>query len=295
MLLRHIRYFLAVAEHRNFTRAATALHVSQPALSQQIKQLEASLGVRLFDRSAKNIALTDAGAAWMDHAKLCLQHIQAGARAIQDVGAVNRGVLRCAAPPTFTPYLIGSLIDRFHGLHPGVAVSFLEIAQEQIEALLAADELDLGIGFRPVQAAAIEGTALYEETLRVVVSKDHGSAARSAPLSPAGLSAEPLVLLNRAFATRQHVDAYCALHDIVPRLAVEVNSIGALLEIVRRGKLATVLPDQVTAVHGELLALPLLLPMPSREVFLLQRKGAYRSAASAALVQLLHTPEFDIK
>jgi LysR family cyn operon transcriptional activator len=76
MLLRHIHYFLAVAEHRGFTRAATALHVSQPALSQQIRQLEESLGAQLFDRSGRHIQLTDAGEAWLGYAKNALRSLE---------------------------------------------------------------------------------------------------------------------------------------------------------------------------------------------------------------------------
>jgi LysR family cyn operon transcriptional activator len=288
MLLRHIRYFLAVAEHRNFTRAATALHVSQPALSQQVRQLEALLGVQLFDRSGKSVRLTDAGEAWMGHAKLGLQHLHAGARAIQDIGALHLGVLRCAAPPTFSLYLIGPLMDRFHALHPGVAVSFLEIAQEEIEAMLTDDKIDLGIVFRPLRPTDLDYTPLYEEELGFVTAASHRLAAVSAPLSPAALAAEPLVLLNSSFATRRHIDAYCALHGIAAQVAVEVNAVGALVEIVRQGKLGTVLPAQISATHQELRAIPLQQPMAPREVGYLRRKGAYRSAASNALVDVLN-------
>lgn len=288
MLLRHIRYFLAVAEHRNFTRAAAALHISQPALSQQIKQLEEMLGAQLLDRTGKSVRLTDAGAAWMVHAKLGLQQIHAGARAIQEVGALEQGVLRCAAPPTFTPYLVGPLISRFQELHPGVAVSFFEIAQEEIEAKLADDELDIGIAFRPLHPTDLDYTPLYEETLSFVAGAGHLLAARSAPLSPEALSAEPLVLLNSSFATRQHIDAYCALHGIAAQVAVEVNSIGALVEIVRQSGLGTVLPDQISAGHPELRAIPLLPAMASRQVVYARRKDAYRSAASNALIDVLN-------
>ena len=91
MLSRHINYFLAVAEHGSFTRAASALHVSQPALSQQIRQLEESLGVPLFDRSGRTIRLTDAGEVWRQYASRALQELGAGKRAIHDVADLTRG------------------------------------------------------------------------------------------------------------------------------------------------------------------------------------------------------------
>src|ERR1700736_851018 len=117
MLLRHIRYLPAVAEHRNFTRAAEALHVSQPALSQQIRQLEETLGVLLFDRSGRAIQLTDAGHAYVEYARRALRELDAGQRAIHDVRDLSRGQLRLALTPTFHPYLIGPLVGGFHTLH----------------------------------------------------------------------------------------------------------------------------------------------------------------------------------
>lgn len=288
MLLRHIRYFLAVAEHRNFTRAAAALHISQPALSQQIKHLEALLGAQLFDRSGKSVRLTDAGEVWKSHAKLCLQHLHAGARAIQDVGISHGGVLRCAAPPTLSLYLIGPLIARFHQLHPGVTISFLEIAQEDIEAKLANDELDLGIAFGPMQLSELDCTPLYEETLGFVTGASHRLGARTASLPLAAFATESLVLLNRSFATRQHIDAYCAFHGITAQVKVEVNAIGALVEIVRQGTLGTVLPSPISAVYKDLRALALLPSMTLRQVVCCWRKGAYRTAASRAFVDELN-------
>ena len=120
MLSRHINYFLAVAEHGSFTRAASALHVSQPALSQQIRQLEESLGVPLFDRSGRTIRLTDAGEVWRQYASRALQELGAGKRAIHDVADLTRGSLRIAVTPTFTSYFIGPLMADFYyqnGIH----------------------------------------------------------------------------------------------------------------------------------------------------------------------------------
>lgn len=85
MLLRHIRYLLAVAEHRNFTRAAEALHVSQPTLSQQIRQLEEALGTQLLDRTGRTVRATDAGAAYIGYARRALRELEAGERAVHDV------------------------------------------------------------------------------------------------------------------------------------------------------------------------------------------------------------------
>ena len=149
--------------------------------------------------------------------------------------------------------------------------------------MLADDGIDLGIAFQPRQPNDLDYTPLYEEKLGFVTAASHRLAASPFPLSPAAFAAEPLVLLNSSFATRRHVDAYCALHGIAAQVAVEVNAVGPLVEIVRQGTLGTVLPAQVSATHQDLCAVPLLHSMASRQVGCLRRTGAYRSAASNAL------------
>lgn len=216
MLLRHIRYFLAVAEQGNFTRAAEALHVSQPTLSQQIKQLEENLGTPLFDRSGRTVRLTDAGMAWMRYARLALQDLEAGTRAIHDVATLERGNLRLAMTPTFTAYLVGPVIDAFYRQYPGVSVSIHEMTQDRIEALLAEDRLDVGIAFSQAQSVDIVAEELFTESLNMMVGAQHPLVQQREPLSAQVFEQQPLVLLSEDFATRQFIDDYCRRQDPPP-------------------------------------------------------------------------------
>ncbi len=287
MLLRHIRYFLAVAEHGNFTRAADALHVSQPTLSQQIRQLEGALGVPLFDRSGRGVRLTEFGEVYLRHARAALRQLDAGRRALHDVEDLQSGSLRLAMTPTFTAYLVGPLVERFHACYPKLTLAIREMPQEQIEALLLEDELDLGFAFEPVLPADIDAQPLWEEALALVVGPGHRHARRQRPLAPADLADEPLILLSRAFATRVNIDQYFAAHGVAPRVAIEVESLHALLEIVGGDRLATVLPAAVAARHAGLSVVELMPSLPRRTAALLTRRGAYRSAAARALVACL--------
>ena len=287
MLLRHIRYFLTVAEHKNFTRAAEALHVSQPTLSQQIRQLEDTLRTQLLDRSGRTVQLTDAGEAWMRYAKLALQDLDAGVRAIHDVGELSRGNLRLAVTPTFTAYLVGPIVDGFHQMHPGIRIDIRELTQDQMEAQLADDKLDIGVAFGPASSADIESQPLFEETLSLVVGRSHPRASRRNALTASDFGKEPLILLNDTFATRRFIDDHCARRHIRPFVVIEANSTSAIVEIVRRGQLATILPDHIARLHEGLHPMPLDPPLPTRTAAVLQRKGAYRTAASRAFVQLL--------
>ena len=156
MLSRHINYFLAVAEHGSFTRAASALHVSQPALSQQIRQLEESLGVPLFDRSGRTIRLTDAGEVWRQYASRALQELGAGKRAIHDVADLTRGSLRIAVTPTFTSYFIGPLMADFYARYPGITLQLQEMSQEKINEAIA-DGCERGGDYFIIEKSAKRG------------------------------------------------------------------------------------------------------------------------------------------
>lgn len=285
MLLRPIHYFLAVAEHRSFTRAAAALHVSQPALSQQIRQLEDMLGAQLFDRSGRATRLTDAGQVYFSHARKALQDLEEGRRAIHDVGDLSRGSLRIAITPTFAAYLIGPLVEGFHERYPNVALTIREMPQERIEAALADDEYDIGIGFEEVHSADISSRGLLVETLALVVGRGHRLAGRKT-IGLRALNDESLVLLTAEFATREQIDRYCRQNNLRPRVLMEANSLGAVIEIVRRTTLSTLLPAKIASEREGLVAIALAPSRLKRTAVLMQRRGAYQTAAAREFVRL---------
>lgn len=286
MLLRHARYLLAVADHGSFTRAAAELHVSQPALSQQIRQLEETLGAQLLDRSGRVVRATDAGRVYIDHARRAVREFEAGRRAIHDVEGLERGVLRVAFTPTFTTYLVGPLAQRFYARHPGVKIGISIIAQAEMEAALTADALDLGIAFGDVRTEDVAAEPLYQERLCLIVDEGHPATCGRTVMPAAELQGMDLALLNTTFVTRQTIDQYFHDHRIAPRVAVESDVEDSLVAIVRGSALATVAPEAV-AHRGELKAVRLSPPIPERTVAVLLRRDAYRSAAVRAFLRLL--------
>ncbi|MQU55606.1 transcriptional regulator CynR [Pseudomonas sp. FSL R10-1339] len=285
MLARHIKSFLAVAQHHSFTKAAAALHVSQPALSQQVRQLEESLSAQLFDRSGRTTRLTDAGEVYLRYARRASQELEEGKRAIHDVGDLSRGALRVALTPTFTTYLVGPLVEAFHSRYPNITLNLREIAQEQMEELLLADELDVGIAFEDGHSQDIETQPLLIEALALVVGERHPLAGQSA-IDLDALSAESLILLSEEFATREQIDRYCRQHNITPRVKMEANVIGAVIEVVRRTTLSTLLPATVALAHQGLFAIELSPQRLHRTAVLMQRKGAYQTSAARAFIEL---------
>ncbi|GAA4680371.1 transcriptional regulator CynR [Gordonia humi] len=288
MELRHIRYLLAVADHGNFTRAAEALHISQPTLSQQIKQLERSLDVELLDRSHRVVTLTDAGAAYAHHARLALRDLDAGSRAVHDVLDLSRGHVRVAMTPTFSAYLVGPLIKRFREECPHLTLTLLETTQDRIETGLMADEIDVGIAFARPHLPGILASGLYVEGLTLATRRGHGLVRRSSATPIDALDDVPLALLSTDFATRTHIDRHFVDSGVTPKVTVEVNSVSSLIEVVRSSDLATVLPTLATDAHDDVARVPVTPALPDRAVELLVREAGHRSSAARAFVTVAH-------
>jgi LysR family cyn operon transcriptional activator len=287
MLLRHLRYLLAVADHGGFTRAAEALHVSQPTLSQQIRQLEDTLGVSLFDRTSRTVKPTDAGEAYIECARRVLVELAAGKRALHDVKDLSRGSLRLAMTPTFMAYLVGPLVRDYVARFPNIHLQIFELSMDDIEARLANDSLDIAIAFSQVRSADIESIPAFTETLGVMVGRDHPLYESNSGLSAEDLAQLEFALLAQDFVTRTRIDEYFAQAQITPKVVIEVNSVNTLLEIIRHTAIATILPEAIATQDRALRKIPLLGEAPKRGAALLRRKNNYHSAASLAFMDLV--------
>ena len=243
MVPRSIRYLLAVAENHSFTRAAEALHVSQPTLSQQIKLLEEALDAQLLDRSGRTVRLTEAGEVYARHARRALEELDAAKRAVVELEDLSRGFLRLGMTP-ITEYLTTSLLEDFSARYPGIVISAMEMSQDQIEAGVAESTLDAGIAFTHRSAtelwsSKIEMHTLFVEPLSLAVGAGHPLAGQKAPVGIEVLRSEPMVLLNENFALRRHFDLYCLEHGVRPKIAVETNSLSMMIQSVGLGRLVT--------------------------------------------------------
>ena len=290
MCPRSLRYLIAVAEHHNFTRAAEALFVSQPTLSQQIKHLEEELNAQLLDRNGKSVRLTDAGEIYVSYARRALGELDKGKRAIHELRDLSRGSIRIGMTP-ITEYLAAPLLDHFHARHPGISVNTLEMSQDDIEAGIAEDKIDIGIAFTNTfstesRTHAIETHVLFIETLNLAVGNKHSCFGRQAPLNKDELETESLVLLNSNFALRRHFDLYCLEHNITPNIAMETNSLSVIVEIVRLGRFATVLPETIAQAQHGLDPIMLIPQLPHHTITLICHKDAYKSPASLAFTKL---------
>ena len=287
---RALQYLIAIAEHGSYTRAAEVLHVSQPTLSQQIKQLEESLQSSLLDRSGRTVRLTDAGEIYIHHARRAWGELDAGTRAIHEVQNLSRGTLRLGWTP-ITDYMTCSLLENFNSLYPSIKLSTLEMPQDDIEVAVAESRIDIGIVFsKPFMAdlhtKEIETDMLFEEKLCIAVGNAHPGAGHQEIMSAQELGQESLVLLNTNFAMRRHIDGYCIEHGIMPRIAIETNSLSVIIEMIQLGALATILPSSIIQTQYGLYALELNPELPRKAITLIYRKDAYKSPACKAFSEL---------
>lgn len=284
--LRHLRYFLAVAEAAHFTRAAARLHVTQPTLSHQIRQLEGQLNVPLFDRIGRGVKLTAAGELLLPHARRILRELEEAQAALAELHGLKRGRITVGIMQTVNACVIPEIVARFGAAHPGIQVTCSELAVDDIESGLESGRIDVGISFLPPTRAALEGQRLFTEELVVVVRAGHALSRRRS-VRVRELAALPLVLLSPKYCTRQLIDRAFSEAEVRPEVRVEMNSIESILATVRQTGLPSVLPSLALCQRDKGLAVVTLTdPTPNRSVGLLWLRGAQRRAAAQAFAKV---------
>ncbi|SMF38558.1 LysR family transcriptional regulator [Pseudogulbenkiania subflava] len=245
--IRHIRAFLAVARLGSFTRAASELHVSQPALTVQIRQLEESLRVRLFDRNKRQVVLTQVGRDLLPSLAQVLTDLESVMSASQDLANLRRGSVSVATLPSVAAGLLPMAIRRFAADYPDIAVHVSDVVAERTLQLVKAEEVDFGIGSRLVPDRDIEVVDFLSDQLCVFFPEDHPLAKRPLPVLR-DVIAYPLILTARGTSVRTLVDRALEKEDLEITLACEANYMSTAVSLVRAGLGVSILPE--SAVHA---------------------------------------------
>jgi LysR family cyn operon transcriptional activator len=278
MELRHLRYFSAVADTLHFGRAARRVHVSQPTLSQQIRQLEEELGTPLFERARSGVRLTQAGELFRTYASRALEDVNAGLSAVGALRGLATGALRVGYPPSMRGIVVPALAAVLRR-HPGLALSAEEAVVRRLERRLADGKLDVGLGYAPARLSDLDAEPVFDSRLALVVARGHALAGVES-VGMRQLMDEPFALLSRGLRVRARVDAWFAAIRLAPGIALESNAVGTVLAIVRAGLAVTVLPEPQLA-DAERLVVKRLSPAPRSELAaLLWRKAAPRTPAA---------------
>lgn len=271
MDLRHLRYFLCLAEELHFGRAAQRLGMSQPPLSQQIRALEEELGVRLFERTSRRVQLTEPGRLFLPEARKALAQVERAGHVARraHLGELGRLGLGFTASAPFVPRVADAIYD-FRQSHPNVELALQELGRDDQIARIEKDELDMGIvrAFDPPSLpAGMISECLLEEEMLLALRQDHPLARRNADPAIADLAGVPLVLYGATNGAgfNEHFFALCEQAGFRPNVALEVNSFATLLGLVGAGLGATVLAQSLARLQLENLVLRRLsAPVTSR-------------------------------
>jgi DNA-binding transcriptional LysR family regulator len=265
MELRHLRYFIAVAEQENVSRAALKLHVSQPGISRQIHDLEEEIGFPLFERSAKSLRLTDAGRKFLDEARAVLQRAD---DAVKNARAVAQGVggeIHVGYAPSLTIQILPRALRAFQAKFPQTRVSLHDLATEEMLAGLRADTLQVALTVQPprkmLRGLAFRELALYP--ICAALAPKH-PLAKSKTISLEQLAGEPLIAYNRKDYPEYHdmLDGFFA-GGRKPRVAEEHDGITSIIAAVESGRGFALVPKCVECMAGPRVKLVEINPAPA--------------------------------
>lgn len=284
MELRHLRYFAAVAEAENISRAALKCHISQPAMSRQIRDLEEELGVPLLGRSAKSVRLTDAGRVFLTEARAVLQRADEAVKAVRAAASGGRGELHVGYAPTLTARIMPSALRAFQRAMPGVRVRLHDLSTEEMLAGLRDGKLHLAMTARPVAVAlrALRFEELMRDRLRLAVAPGHPLARRRVVTLDEAIR-EPFLAYSRKEYPDYHelLAAVFAKHKARPRIAEELDGVSSLIPAIEAGHGVALMPESLACIAGPRLKLLPLTPAPAPvQVGIVSPKSGLTAAAA---------------
>lgn len=286
MELHQLLYFAAVARHLHFTRAAAELHVAQPSVSQQIRKLEVELGVRLFHRMKRAVALTPAGEALLPWALRVLADVDRARAEMQELAGLRRGHLAVGAPPSASTVLLPPALGAFHARHPGVSLTLREAGSGDLLRLLAQGELDLALIILPVKHPALETTPLFDEELVLAVPPAHELAERES-VGVAALRSTPFVMFRDGYDLREATYAACRRAGFEPIVALEGGEMDSVLRLVAAGLGVAIVPNMVIELGGAVAGVRLAPPRLTRTLALANRRDRPLSRAARELASIV--------
>ena len=287
MELHQLSIVRAIAETGGFSRAADRVHLTQPAVSTQVRLLEEELGCRLFLRGKRGASLTVEGEAVLRAIRGIDTEIEGLKDELDEIAGLNRGHLCVACSDTFATYFLPTLISKYASRYPGIDVSIYNGTSSEIRARLLNHTADIGFVAGSSIHQAIETTELMEYDDVAVVAPDHPFAQKSV-VSPAALSGETLLLLEEGTSSRTNVDELLAMAGVVARRIIDLGSVAVQQEYAAAGIGVAVVPGYAAHRNVETgrLARVEIEETTSRRICLAYAGARQLSRAAAAFVDL---------
>lgn len=297
MEIDHVDAFVTIVRRGGFTRAAGALHLSQPAVSRRLHLLEHEVGAPLFERTRGGAVLTDAGRAFLPYAEALLASMRDGIEAVRGLERTDRGVVTVALVGTLASTPLTLRLQRFRQAHPGVRVTLRTARSHEVSALVRGGDAALGLRYFADPDPDLTSRPLYAERLVVVAAPSH-RLARARTITPRMLQGEAWV----AFPVRSGSAGESYARTLVERLAacglgnaevIAIDSLTAQKRLIEAGFGLGLVPESSVDEElrvGTLAALPVPALRAGVPVVLVHRRRAYLSGAARALMDLLAAP-----
>ena len=290
MELRQLAYFLAIAEERNFTRAARRIPIAQPAISQQIHRLESELSEKLFVRDRRGIRLTPAGEALLPHAQAMLANADHAREAVTAVRGLLSGRLAIGfVQPLPDRRLIG-MLGAFHREHPRIELKLIEDETDALLAALHTGELDaalIGLGSYDRLPPKVMSRLVAREPAVAAVYPEHPLSGRSSIMLRA-LRDTPMVALTSSSKQRSNLEAACRAAGFAPQIVAETSDLGITVELIRQQIGVAVLPRSALEGVTTVVQLTLTRPKLDRRILLTWHPASNPPAVRALLAMAQH-------
>ncbi|SFF25112.1 DNA-binding transcriptional regulator, LysR family [Paenibacillus algorifonticola] len=244
MDIRHLEYVLEVVRHESFTKAAEALHITQPTISKMIKNLEDELQTPLFIRSGKKVQLTDAGQAIVAQSQDIIRLFKTLQNELNDVTDFRKGLVRIGLPPMISSIMFPEIVSQFVKRYPGLTIRLVEEGSLKVEAEVASGAIDAGIVMLPVRNDQFEVFPIQNAALRVVMHHQHPLAGRS-ELTLRELEQEAFIMYREDFALHARIIDECARLGFKPKIMLESSQWDFISETVAVGLGIALLPEAI--------------------------------------------------
>jgi DNA-binding transcriptional LysR family regulator len=288
MDLRQLRYLVALAEERHFTRAAAREHVAQPALSQQIRRLEDELGLALVERTTRRVAITDAGELLVARARRVLAELDSAREELEQLSGLRTGHVSVGTMHTMGPVDVSLALALFHERHPAVELTVREQSSEELAEMLRDYELDLAF-LSVTERIESHGLGLHQlvlEELVVIVPPDHRLSARG-QVRMAELAGEQFISFREGARLRELLESAGDRAGFEPRVTLESNESQRIRRLVSRGMGVAILPRSDAQADGAAVSTATLAePALTRDITLAWRQGRRLSPAAAEFLAL---------
>lgn len=280
--IRQFRAFVRLIDEPHFTRAAAALHLSQPAFSALVGAMEGELGVRLFDRSKRHVVLTPEGAALEAPARRALAEFDAAVDSVHDRAALRHGRVSIALLPSLAANWLPEVLKRFLSLHPGIQIGVSDVLSEACIDQVLSGRADFAVAAIRADSPHLLTESFCTDDAYLVCPAKH-ALARAETLQVADLAPWPFIHLSRTTSVRQVLEA--ALHPLSMNTLMEVDQLSTVMGMVRAGLGISVVPAMTLFHfrHPQIALRPMPLKRLQRRLYLVRRSDRSLSAAAQAL------------